>query len=161
MSMEFGPYLRKEQIGNFVINLILNGGFAWWLTHGSQLPLWKGDGAMGPDILMTSLLLAYLLALIVAWLTRKKRDEGKTPRLDAGRYPLISRLPATTGKLSASVAVVGVVIGVAMVATMHVLGLDPYPRVSYVVLKAVYAAVLAIICNYIVIVRILSQPQGA
>lgn len=161
MAESFGRFLRREQLINGTINLVLNGGFAWWLTSGATLPLWQGHGAMGPDLIITSVLLGYLLALGVAFGMGRKRDKGGAPAVDGQQYPWISRLPGSTAKLAVAVGGLALLVGIVFALGMHALGLDPFPRDAYVALKAVYAGALALWCNYMVIVRVLSQPRRA
>lgn len=158
MSVDFRSFLRRQQISMGITNVVCNGLFAWLLTEGAYLSLWQGKGAMGPDLLATSLILAYLVALGGAFGLRKKRESGKTPALAATPHPLIARLPGSTARLALGVAVFGTVVGVLLAGLMSVFGLDPFPREGYIALKSAYAGLLAMACNYLVIMKVLSDP---
>ena len=159
MSQSFSAYLYREQIGSFVVNALLNGGFAWWLIQGDTLGLWKGEGAMGPDLLLTSLLLAYLLSLIVAWITRRKCMQGKIPPLQKQPLAFLQRLPSGTARLAIAVGGLGVMIGLGVVCLMDVFGIEQMARESYVIFKTLYAGALAIVCNYLAIVRVVQSAS--
>lgn len=165
MSTSFRSFLRHQQISMGLMNLVFNAFFAWLLTEGVSLYLWRGHGAIGPDLILTSLILAYLVALGGAFGLRKKRDNGQTPAFAGELHQLIEKLPRSTGRLALAIAVLGTLVGVLMAGAMHVLGLDPFPRGGYIVLKGIYAALLAMGCNYLVIVTVLSErapaPAGA
>lgn len=159
MSQSFSAYLFREQVGSFIVNAVLNGGFAWWLIQGDTLGLWKGEGAMGPDLLATSLLLAYLLSLIVAWITRRKCRQGKIPPLQKQPSAFLQRLPSGTARLAIAVGGLGVLLGLGVVGLMDVLGIEQMARESYVLFKTLYAGTLAIVCNYLAIVRIVQSAS--
>jgi len=161
MSTSFRSFLRHQQISMAITNVVCNGAFAWLLTEGVYLSLWQGKGAIGPDLLATSLILAYLVALGGAFGLRKKRDSGKTPALTAPPHPWIARLPSSTGRLALVIAVLGTVIGLLTVGALSLLGLDPFPRDSYIVLKSIYAGLLAMGCNYLVIFTVLGETATA
>lgn len=154
-------YLRHELIMMGVINLILNGVFAWWLTHGEQLPLWVGEGAMGPDLIITGLLLSYLVGLGLAFGVAKKRDQYLVERLNTPVSPTLLKLPETPWKLAMVLGVMGVLLSTVLSVLLHGAGLDPLERTTYIGLKAIYAAWLSMLCCYLVIVRLLAVPGQA
>jgi len=153
MNKTFSAFLYREQLASFIVNAVLNGGFAWWLTHGEMLMLWNGEGAMGPDLLATSLLLAYLLSLAVAWITRRKYRQGKIPPFDQQCPAILSILPGGTARLALAIGGIGLLIGAVLVTVMHGVGIEQMGREPYVLFKTFFAGTLAIICNYMTIVR--------
>jgi len=161
MATEFRNFLRRQQLSMGLINIVCNGLAAWLLTEGMYLSLWQGKGAMGPDLLATSLILAYLVTLGGAFGLRKQRERGKTPALVSTVHPLIGKLPRSTGKLALVVAALGTAIGALLALAMWALGLDPFPREGYVVLKSLYAGLLAMFCNYLVIMIVLGDNGPA
>ena len=82
LSEDHRRFFRNDQfIHAFVINAVLNGGIAWAILRSHEtVPLW-GEGAMGPDLIITGILLPLLMCLIVSKVITGQVASGKLPPL--------------------------------------------------------------------------------
>ena len=134
-----------------VFNLLLNGLIAWGLFRSSPaVPLW-GESSVGVDLLATAFLLPFLTCLIVSSLVARHVRSGKVPPLPLAQLPhshWFQRSSSTRGLL---LGVAGVLFGAAPIVWALSLGqAQPFPVPSFVVFKAVWAAMLALMVTPVV-----------
>ena len=134
-----------------VFNLVLNGLIAWALFRSANaVPLW-GESSAGVDLMATGFLLPFLTCVIVSALVGRHVRSGKVPPLPSSQLPhsrWYLRSSATRGLL---LGAAGVLFGAAPVVWALTLGqAQPFPVLSFVAFKAVWAAMLACLVTPIV-----------
>ena len=65
MNVNSRGYIAKEALGSGVVNGLINGAFAWYLSRDKEQLLVWGEKGMVVDFLFTALILVFLLSLIV------------------------------------------------------------------------------------------------
>lgn len=139
---DFEDHLRRSVLSNFVFNLIINGGLAWWLLgKASLLTPWQ-DPAYGPDLVITGFLLCAIVAAIVMEINRRGALRGEAAPVPA-RWA--SRATASdtnrwgiclaAGLLGAAVSAIAVIACGAWVGALTV--------PAYAIFKGVWAGLLA------------------
>lgn len=127
-----------------LLNLVLNGAIAWLIMrHNEVLTLWD-EGPVGPDLLITGFLLAFLSCLIVSRVIRGQIEKGDLPRLDPLHVDAngLHRRPPLVRSLV--LGVIGLVAGaVPAIALLDWLGAAPMTLGGFVAFKAVWAGLLA------------------
>lgn len=139
--------LLEQGIGAAIFNLLLNGAIAWLMVRSlERVPLWGGDVSIAGDTIGTTFILPFMTCLIVTRLARGMVEKGKLPPLAWRRtsHATLGRLPARTSTRSLVLGVVGL-IGFAPVAVWAFAALEVQDlgAWSFVVFKALFAAVLA------------------
>jgi len=134
-----------------VFNLVLNGLIAWALFRSvAAVPLW-GESSVGVDLLVTAFLLPFLTCIIVSRLVERQVRSGKVPPLLSGQLPhspWFQRSPSARGLL---LGTAGVLFGAAPLVWALSLGqAQPFPFLSFVAFKAVWAAMLAFVITPLV-----------
>lgn len=132
----------------FFVNVILNGLIAYLLLGGSHdVPLWAppaGGDSMSLDIVLTSILLCALMCLITTPILNGQLKAGKHPALSAAQRPSGGPGKRSVWFRALLLAVLGVTLAAApLLFLLSALGIDSMPGNSYVILKALWAGVLA------------------
>ena len=152
LSAQHRRFLLVEQGAiPMLFNLLLNGGIAWVLFRtDAAIPLW-GSSSVAVDLLATAFLLPFLTCLIVTALVAHQVHSGNVPSLLPGQLPLsrwYQRSPAARGVW---LGTAGILFGaVPLVWALSLGDAQPLPFPSYVVFKAVWAALLAFLVTPIV-----------
>jgi hypothetical protein len=134
-----------------VFNLVLNGFIAWALFRSAvAVPLW-GESSVGGDLLITAFLLPFLTCVIVSRLVSRSVRSGTVPPLPADQRPhsrWFERSVSTRGLL---LGAAGVLFGaVPLVWALSLGQAQPFPVLSFVLFKAVWAAMLAFLVTPVV-----------
>ncbi len=134
-----------------LFNVVLNALIAWALFRSvAAVPLW-GDASVGVDLLATGFILPFLTCLIVSAIVGRQVRSGKLPRLPSDQLSLsrwAERSPALRGLFLGSV---GVVLGAVPIVWALSLGqAQPIPLQSFIVFKAVWAGMLALLVTPVV-----------
>jgi hypothetical protein len=164
MSPELRHYLVTEHaIGAAIINFLLNALIAWLaFGHLEVVPMWGQQSVVG-DTIGTIFVLTLLTCLIVTRIVRWHVGTGKAPAGPSnGEWGLLRRLPAGLGVRSLVLATV-VTVAFAPVATglLAASGLDGLSLGSFVVFKAIFAALLAVVVQPAVALRALMETGTA
>ncbi len=129
-----------------LFNLVLNGFIAWLLFRSAAaVPLW-GESSVGVDLLATGFMLPFLTCVIVSSLVGRHVRSGKVPPLLMGQLPhsrWFQRSVSTRGLL---LGAVGVLLGAVPIVWALSLGQSqPFSVPSFVLFKAVWSAMLALV----------------
>ena len=139
---EFRKYVRRSAFTNFVFNLALNAGLAWWLLSSHELLTPWGDASYGTDLLLTGFLLSALVAAIVMEIHRRKALRG-----DMDSAPLVSRSLKALSRQNrwvASVLIGSIGAGLSALVLVAIAGATDSPSVpAYAGLKGLWAGFLA------------------
>jgi len=129
-----------------VFNLVLNGAIGWALFRSLQaVPLW-GQSSVGVDLLATAFLLPFLTCLIVSALVARDVRAGRVPPLPAAQLPHSQWFRRSVSARGLLLGLSGVLFGAAPVVWALTLGqAEPIPFSSFVMFKAVWAALLALL----------------
>ena|SRR5215468_1898316 len=134
-----------------VFNLLLNGFIAWALFRSSTaVPLW-GDSSVGVDLLATAFLLPFLTCVIVSSLVTRHVRSGKVPPLALDQLPHSQWFQRSSSMRGLFLGGAGVLFGAAPIVWALSLGqAQPFPVPSFVLFKAVWAALLALMVTPLV-----------
>lgn len=152
LSAEHRKFLIVEQgLVPTVFNLLLNGLIAWALFRSAEaVPLW-GESSVAVDLLATAFLLPFLTCLIVSSIVGRHVRDGKVDTLRADQLPhsrWFTRPPIARAALLGGI---GVVFGaVPLVWALSLGSSQPFAVSSFVMFKAVWAAMLAAVLTPIV-----------
>jgi hypothetical protein len=151
-SNEHRRFLLIEQAAvPTAFNFALNGVIAWVLFRSvAEVPLW-GESSIGVDILVTAFLLPFLTCVIVSALIGRKVRAGKLPRLSPSQLPHSRWFERSVSQRGLLLGFAGVVFGALPLVWALSLGQSqPIPLSSFVIFKAVWAGLLAMIVTPIV-----------
>jgi hypothetical protein len=148
LSLEHRRFLMVEQsLQPALFNLVLNAGIAWLLFRGNPyLTLWD-EGEVGPDLLITSVLLPVLSCLIVTRIVSGQITSGKVPRLGAGHASASAGGWHRRSALARAgfLGVIGLVFGaVPAIALLTALGPESMTVGAFVTFKGLWTAALAL-----------------
>lgn len=134
-----------------VFNFALNGGIAWVLFRSvATVPLW-GESSVGVDLLVTAFLLPFLTCVIVSTLIARKVRAGKLPKLSQGQLPHSRWFERSASQRGLFLGTAGVLFGALPLVWALSLGQSqPIPMSSFVMFKAVWAGLLALMVTPIV-----------
>ena len=125
-----------------LIDAAINGGIAWALLRGA-VPLWPeaDEMAVGPDLLITCVLLSVLTAVITERVIRWQVGRGDLPPLSESRFTAPARWPAFVRGLLVAAASLVLAAGPTIVV-FAAADLAPLSPGVFVAFKAVWAGVL-------------------
>ena len=128
-----------------LFNLVLNGLIAWALFRSAaDVPLW-GESSLGMDLLITAFLLPFLTCLIVSAIVTRHVRSGKVPPLALAQLPHSHWFERSSSSRGVFLGAVGVLFGaVPLVWALSLGQAQPFSVPSFVVFKAVWAAMLAL-----------------
>lgn len=159
-------FVIEQVIANIVINFSIVFYLNWRaMAHLATVPhLAPPDAPFAPnmagDILVGSFILALVLSLILTAITRHNLRKGAVAPAAAGN--VIGRLPASNLLRSLVLAVFATLcIALPVVVLFPQLGIHELPSKTYIVWHACYAAALAALMAYIVVVRALADDVRA
>jgi hypothetical protein len=134
-----------------VFNFVLNGFIAWALFRSAAaVPLW-GESSLGVDLLVTAFLLPFLTCVIVSSLVARHVRSGKVPPLSLDQLPHSRWFQRSSSTRALFLGAAGVLFGAAPIVWALSLGqAQPFPVPSFVVFKAVWAAMLALMVTPVV-----------
>ena len=162
-------YIAVQAVVEFVGNAVLNGVFGWYWTQGMErVPLW-GWASVAADLTGTGFGIGLVLALIFTWRCHRRLRAGTTLPAQAypGRLPrLIHQLPFKPWWRAGSIGLAGACMAVFLILLLHALGHRSIDRTDFIVLKIVFAAIVAAVAIVIVGYRALGdgvtpeRPRG-
>ncbi len=134
-----------------VFNFGINGFIAWALFRSAAaVPLW-GKSSVGVDLLVTAFLLPFLTCVIVSAVVARHVRSGKVPPLPPAQRPhsrWFQRSAPMRGLFLGAVAILFAAVPVVWALSLG--QAQPFPVSSFVVFKAVWAAMLAFMVTPIV-----------
>ena len=145
LSNEHRRYLLVNQMAvPAIFNVVLNGLLAWLiLRHNAFLTLW-GEGAVGPDLLLTAFLLSFLSCLIVTKLINREITHGKVSRLASDQISDSGWHTRSALARASLLGLAGVLLAAApAVAALSWAGAEPMTVPWFVGFKAVWCGLLA------------------
>ena len=117
-----------------IFNFVLNGLICWALFRTAEsVPLW-GESSVGVDLLVTAFVLPFLTALIVSGIVSRELRAGKLPPLSSDQLPLSEWFKRSS-----------FVRGLLLVWALDLGQAQPFTVSSFILFKAVWAGLLAMI----------------
>ncbi|MBJ20919.1 MAG: hypothetical protein GY910_01895 [bacterium] len=134
----------KQGLVPAIFNFVLNGALAWLiLRHNDFLTLW-GEGATGPDLLITGFLLAFLSCVIVTPLVTRQIRSGEIPLLGAIEAAAPGMHTRSLMARASLLGVLGIVFGaLPTVGLLNWFGVEPMTVGWFVTFKAIWTGLLA------------------
>ena len=134
--------LRDQGLVPALMDAAINAAIAWALLDGA-VPLWpeSDEMAVGPDLLITAVLLPVLTALITERVVRWQVGRGDLPRVESARYAGPARRPAFVRGLLVAAASLVLAAG-PTVAVFAAAGFAPLSPAGFIAFKAAWAAAL-------------------
>ena len=152
LSEQHRRFLLVDQgVGPTVFNFLLNGLIAWALfRQADTVPLW-GQQSVGVDLLATGFILPFLTCIIVSALVSRQVRSGKVPPLPTEQFPHARWFERPPSRRGLFLGALGVVFGAVPIVWAISLGqAQPFTLSSFVLFKAVWAAMLAALVTPIV-----------
>ncbi len=145
-----------------IINVVINGVIAWLLMRSLvEVPLW-GETSMGADLLATGFLLPFFTCLIVSRLTRSQVNSGKLPALEQSQIRPLGFHRRSSLFRAIMIGVIGVVFASApLVTLLHLAQAAPVPLLSFIIFKAVWAGLFAMVVSPVIAWWALSAASSA
>ena len=144
-ALAMGAFVRKQAIGDVIVNFVLTAVINGWLTHGlvtipGSLPMGDTAPNLGGTLVGIAVLESLLLTPIVFLITVAQRKSGKvSPPLDPGVRA--GGAAARLTLLHVAVALVGAIV---LGTVIHALAPElTLPRWGFVGLAGVISGVLA------------------
>lgn len=163
-------YIVKEALGSGVVNGLINGAFAWYLSREKdEITVW-GEKGMVVDFLFTAMILVFLLSLIVLPLQRRKLAKhpltSAEPPLRFLRY-LGWAAPLRDSLKALLLAIGSVVVSLPLLWVVFALmGGQSYSPAEFTLMKSIYTGLLSVAVVPLVIlfamhpVRRLNRQEG-
>ncbi len=144
MSSSLAAHIRRESLSNLVINLLINGGLAYWLLHEHPAIFAWGENGYGPDLLLTGFLLSFIISAIFIWMHRAKRAKGVWPGLNSDEQGWARHLPTNTWLAAVCFGVIGLTVAApVLLAVLWLAQIQSLTPLQYALLKGIWAGVLA------------------
>ncbi len=141
-ELDFNAHVRTSAISNFVFNLLINGGLAWWILGGnSPLSPWSTP-SYGPDLLVTGFLLCAIVSAIVIEISRRQALNGRAAPVPERWAPLSAASGRNRWALCAMAGGVGAALSVLVLLVCAVLA-GSLTVAVYAGIKGVWAGLLA------------------
>ncbi len=158
----FKAHMHKAVISNFLINVAINAGIAWWLLEQHEtLVAWRAP-AYGPDLVITGFLLCAIIAAIAMETSRRQAARGELS-VDPESWPSFEVLSHLgRAKLTALAGVTGAVAS-ALLAFGVALSVTSMSVLAYAGVKGLWAGLLAaaVVGPAMVIGTLLGASTGA
>lgn len=146
LSHQHRRFLLVSQCGfQTVFNFVENGLIAW-LIHGSSntVAIWNRFGGIILDILLTGFFLPFLICIIISPIVAGQVRSGKVPPLPPEQFPHWRWFRRSFWIRGLILGIAGVIFGALPLVSALILGqAQSFPMVSYVMFKAIWAAMLA------------------
>lgn len=140
MSTSLSAHIRKETL----VNLVINGGLAYWLLHKHPELLAWGENGYGPDLLITGFLLAAIISAIFIAMHRRKRAKGDLEGLAGAEQGWVRHMPANTWLAAGVFGLIGLLVAAPLLlAILWVLGIESLVPLHYAMIKGLWAGLLA------------------
>jgi hypothetical protein len=146
MFLNAKRYIAIQAMVEFTGNALLNGAFGWYWTQGlERVPLW-GWASVAADLLGTGFGIGICLALIFTWRCHRRLRAGTTLPAEAypGRLPgLVHRLPYNPWIRAGMMGLAGAGMAMILILLLQAMGNQDIDRADFIVLKIVFAAIVA------------------
>ena len=157
MTPQFRRYLLTEHvIGAAIVNFLLNALIAWLsFRHLDRVPLW-GEQSIGADLIGTTIILPLLTCLIVTRIVGVHLRHGRVSASDVpgDLRPVLAKLPDRIFVRGLALGVLTTVVAAPVILLfLYVAGVDDMALRPFLLFKASYAAVLAMMVQPIVAMR--------
>lgn len=144
MSATLSAHIRKESLVNLAINLLINGGLAYWLLHEHPELLAWGEHGYGPDLLITGFLLAAIISVIFIAMHRRKRVKGELPGLSVAEQGWVRHLPGNPWVAGVVFGLIGLLIAAPLLlGLLWLSGVQALSPLHYALIKGIWAGVFA------------------
>lgn len=153
LSNRHRQFLIVSQCGiQTVVNFLINGLIAWLIHRSSTtVAIWDASGGILLDLLLTGLALPFFICVIVSPAIAGQVRSGKVPPLLPEQFPQWHWFRRSSSIRGLVVGIAGVIFGAGPVVWALILGQSqPFPMLSYVLYKAVWAAMLASVITPII-----------
>lgn len=136
-------HIRREAIGNFVINTVFNAGIVYAIMGSRKtIPFSGGDG-FAADLLITAIVLSAIVSAIVMWMGRRHGRNGKLAWLRTDEMGLSRGLPHSPLKTTLVFAIAGMLAAAISLGLLSQLGVDSLSLTAYAGLKGVWTGAWA------------------
>ena len=146
LSNQHRRFLLVSQCGlQTVLNFLENGLIAW-LIHGSstRVAIWDKLGGIILDLLLTGFFLPFLICIIISPIVAAQVRSGKLTPLSPEQFPHWRWFRRSFWIRGLVLGFAGVIFGALPVVSALILGqAQSFPMFSYVLFKAIWAAMLA------------------
>ena len=157
--------LYNAFLGTALVNLVLNGAFAWLGTWGhAEVPLWAsavGHPSILTDTIGTLFMLPFMTCVMCSAAVHRSQRRGELPALaPALRLPAwLRRLPGMTVRRGLTMGAVTVAV-MAPLAALALVTVDAagMSRLGFTVYKAVFGVILGSLVTPVIAVRAMSDP---
>ncbi len=150
MVIDHSANIRKVAIGQGIGNVVANGLIAWaLLKNRDELALWSFDG-VAFDVAITCLLLPLIVSWIVIATQKSGLKKGKLTSVDpdpeSGLHRLLLKFPSATGWSAVCFGLFGLlVLAPVTLLGFQVLGIHSIAAMDYVIFKALWTGVMAVL----------------
>lgn len=142
-----------------LLNAVLNGFFGWIVVREQGfLPVMGLQSSVVFDFLLTGLLLGFLMAFLSSKPKVKKAVADGLPALSNNHLGIVGLLPTSHFKSALIMGGLGVVMAIIFVSVFSLLGLETFQMPVFIVLKIVFAVLLALLVEYLTTLRCWSGP---
>jgi len=134
-----------------IINVVINAVIVWLLMRSlTEISLW-GEPSMGADLLATGFILTFLTCLIDSRLTRGQVKGGKLPALEASQIRPLGFHRRSSLFRAILMGVIGVIFAAGpLVALLDLAQAAPVPLMSFILFKAIWAGLFAMVVSPII-----------
>jgi hypothetical protein len=151
----------EQGIGSAIFNILLNGAIAWAMfRHLDVIPLWGQESIVG-DTLGTTFFLPFFTALIVTPLVRRRVRSGGLDGLGWTResHSVLGWLPPGTVRRALTLGFVTLIaVGPLAVLALHAFSVDELAFGPFIVFKALFAGLLALVVTPVISIWALAEP---
>ena len=150
MTDQARNHLKHEALVGGLSNTVFNGGIAWWLLKGGPAMSWSGGSSFVVDIIATSFILPFIVALIVIPMHKRKLARGKISTMDFGPgsrvQGWVNRLPTSTLANAFWFGLAGICLAAPPpLLAFYLAGVDQIVPLHYAIFKGLWAGAMAAI----------------
>ncbi|MDB9734141.1 hypothetical protein OAB15_05105 [Porticoccaceae bacterium] len=136
-------HIRRQAIGNFAINAILNAGIVYGIMGSRKtIPFSGGDG-FAADLLITAIVLSAIVSAVVMWTGRKQGRNGKLAWLSTDEMGLSRGLPQSPLKATLLFTIAGMLVAAISLVLLSLLSVDNLSLAAYAGLKGAWTGAWA------------------
>ena len=148
MSEQAKKHLKHEILVCGISNAFFNGVIAWLLLKDKEPLLWGGEHSFAVDMIATSFILSFIIALIVIAVHKRKLRTGKIETMDFGSKSalqrLVNRLPMGNMANAFWFGLAGILIAVPVpLLAFYLMGIEQIPAQQYAIFKGLWAGFIA------------------
>lgn len=148
MSEQAIHHLKHEALISGVSNTFFNGIIAWLLLKGGSSLAWGGEHSFVVDMIATSFILSFIIALIVIAVHKRKLAKGTIDPINFGPQShlqkWVNRLPISNLGNAFYFGLAGIVIAVPLpLLAFYIIGIEEIAPLNYAVFKGLWAGMIA------------------